>query len=127
MKTLKSGNAIIHISATGDDDYVARTKDITVTVEKRKISVITNNKSMTVNGMIPTFDVTTVILPAVTRMTRYLKELDLSNCYRLTNTEAYYCNNKMKNERYLYKLHNRKQTYNLISIIKEPNLSKKAS
>ncbi|MCI5605487.1 MAG: hypothetical protein MR413_07560 [Clostridia bacterium] len=60
MKTLKSGNAIIHISATGDDDYVARTKDITVTVEKRKISVITNNKSMTVNGMIPTFDVTTV-------------------------------------------------------------------
>lgn len=52
----KAGQAKIKISAAETNDYAAATKDITVTIAKRTLTVTANNKSAYVGDQVPALD-----------------------------------------------------------------------
>lgn len=53
----KAGTAKVEVTAAGDATYASKTVEVTVAITKRKITVKANDKTMTVNGALPAFDV----------------------------------------------------------------------
>lgn len=61
----KAGTATVQLTAAGDADYAQSTKTVQVTVNKRSINVVAENKTMTVGGALPEFTVRYENLPTV--------------------------------------------------------------